>query len=127
MLITLAALALDLLGRAHKRGTRRLAPRLVALRNGPTIADALTAGDLVTITTHLAALGADEDTVRRYAGTLGKRVKDSHQAATGRTPMQVWAVGPHGYPIEVAAYSPADPALNAATAGYERTAHLVTA
>lgn len=127
---TLIAL-IDTIARARKaaRATvrRAAAPAVVAHRNGPAVADAIASGALVTIATHLAALHADEDTTRRYGPTLGKRAKAAHKAATGREPMHVWEVSPVGYPIQVAAYSPADPALIGATVGYPRTAHLVTA
>lgn len=126
--ITIAAATIEAATRARKAIMRRLAPEIVAHRNGPTLTAAITNGDLVTVTAHLDTLGADTDLVRRYAGVLGKRVKAAHLARTGgRAPMQVWTVGPHGYPIQVSVYSPADPSLTEATAAYERTSHLVPA
>jgi len=126
ILITIGA-AIDLVGRARKTTRRAVSAAVVAHRNGPTVIDALAGGELVTVSTYLAQLGADADLTRRYGPTLGKHAKAAHKAATGRDPLQVWVVGPHGHPITVAAYSPADPALTGATANYNRTAHLVNA
>ncbi|MFD3426101.1 hypothetical protein [Nocardia fluminea] len=126
-LTTLAAAAIEIATIASKALMRRLASEIVARRNGPTLTAAIHNGDLVTIGAHLTTLGADTDTVRRYGSTLGKKVKAAHLALTGRTPMQVWTVGPHGYPIQVSVYSPADPSLTEGVTGYDRTAHLVNA
>lgn len=83
-------------------------------------------GTLVTITTALGKLGADEDTLRRYASHAGKKVKAAHIALTGAAPVQVWTAR-NGHPTRVFAYNPTDPALTAGFAAYQRTAHLVAA
>ena len=125
---TLAAAAIEIATTARKAIMRRLAPEIVARRNGPTLTAAIHNGDLVTVSAHLHTIGADTDTIRRYGPTLGKKVKAAHLARTGgRCPMQVWTVGPHGYPIQVSVYSPADPSLTEGVTGYDRTAHLVNA
>lgn len=124
---TLAAATIEIATTARKAIMRRLAPEIVARRNGPTLTAAVMNGDLVTVSAHLDTIGADTDTIRRYGPTLGKKVKAAHLTLTGRPPMQVWTVGPHGYPIQVSVYSPADPSLTEGVAAYDRTAHLVNA
>lgn len=106
---------------AAKATRRRIERALVA-----ATARFLAAGTLVTVTGALARLGADEDTMRRYASHAGKKVKAAHIARTGQAPAQVWTAR-NGRPVRVYAYAPADPALTAGFAAYPRTAHLVAA
>ncbi|MFC4373312.1 hypothetical protein ACFO5K_04285 [Nocardia halotolerans] len=112
---------------ARKTITRRLAPQIVAHRNGPGITNAITAGDLVTITTHLENLGVDTEFAAKYASALGRKVAPAYRARTGREPLLIWKVNTSGYPIQVRAYSPTCPALTEGVATYKRTTHLVAA
>lgn len=107
------------------RVRRILAPAVVRYRNGAALTAALTAGTLATISTHLAALGADEELCRRFASHAGKKVRAAFEQLTGRTPLRVWTVR-NGRPIEVFVYAPGDPALKLGFRAYGRTAHLVT-
>ena len=88
---TLAAAAIEIATTARKAIMRRLAPEIVARRNGPTLTAAIHNGDLVTVSAHLHTIGADTDTIRRYGPTLGKKVKAAHHDLTGRAPMQAGA------------------------------------
>ncbi|MGW5514619.1 hypothetical protein [Nocardia africana] len=109
------------------RAARLLAPTIVRRRNGKAIAAAVDSGALVTVTGHLAALGASEDTLRRYSSHAGKKIAAAHRARTGRAPLRIWTVAANGHPIRVYAYSPADPALSEGLRAYPRTSHLIAA
>lgn len=115
---------------ARKAAARALRHRvraaLVRFLNGARKTALLAAGELVTVSTHLARLGADETFIGRFGSVAGKAVKKAFLAATGRTPETAWKLH-RGRVIEVAVYDPADPALNAGLASYARTAHLVNA
>lgn len=85
-------------------------------------------GGVVTVAQYLTELGADAETIRRYAGTLGKHVKAAFIAKTGAEPVRsgLALVGHHL--ARVFAYDRADvEILRAATAGYARTSHLIGA
>lgn len=127
MLNLIATAARTIARRARNHVRRALAPQIVAHRNGPIITDAIATGELVTITRHLTALGADPEFARRYGSPAGVKVAKAYRARTGRDPLQVWTVAANGYPIQVKAYLVTDPALSAGLSGYQRTAHLVAA
>lgn len=114
-------------GAIEGRFVKAAAPAIVAYRNGATTREAVRSGELVTVTTHLAAIGADEDTQRRYGSHAGKKIKAAYIARTGVEPRRIWTVSSWGYPIEVCAYLADDPALNAGVRAYPRVAHLVAA
>lgn len=83
---------------------------------------------VVTVAQYLAEIGADSDTIRRYAGTLGKHAKAAFVAKRHTEPTRcaLALVGHHL--ARVFAYDRADvEILHAATAGYARTSHLIGA
>ncbi|WP_280502048.1 hypothetical protein [Nocardia farcinica] len=113
--------------KALRRRVRALiAPALARFLNGSARTQFLNSGQLVTISTALANLGADADLIRRYASHAGKKVKAAFKAATGRDPLTVWTVR-NGRAIEVAAYPAKDRAIREGLAAYSRTAHLIPA
>lgn len=113
--------------KAHnRRVARALAAAMARYLNGAETARALACGALTTITAHMAALGADEETRRRFGSTAGKRVKAAYRARTGHDPVQVWTVR-NDRRIQVYAYAPTDPSLSVGLGSYERTAHLIAA
>jgi|GEM_PF-4075456 len=80
---------------------------------------------VLTAASYLRDLGADDDTVRRYASTLGKRVK-ALAAAKGITPALSGLAVVGRRLVRCLAYSPAEiEILRSATADYTRTAHLI--
>ena len=90
------------------------------------IAQRVNAG-VLTAASYLRDLGADDETIRRYASQLGKRVK-SMAAAKGITPALsgLAVVGRHL--VRCLAYDIRDiEILRTATAEYQRTAHLIGA
>jgi hypothetical protein len=82
----------------------------------------------VTVASYLTELGADADTIRRYAATLGKHVKAAYGAKYSAEPVRN-AIAIVGRRIVRAfAYDAGDTEiLRAATAGYGRTASLIGA
>ena len=83
-------------------------------------------GDRVTAAAYLTSIGADDDTIRRYASQLGKhatRIMRESGAEPKRNGLAV--ITRHGRAglVEVNTYTAA--VLADATAGYTRTAHLV--
>lgn len=115
------------IGAVDARITKAAAPAIVAYRNGATTTKAVKSGELVTVTTHLATLGADDDTQRRYGSHAGKKIKAAYIARTGVQPRRIWTLSGSGYPIEVYAYTRNDQALTDGIAAYGRVAHLVAA
>ncbi|TDP29834.1 hypothetical protein [Nocardia ignorata] len=123
-----ARLATGRLIRDRLLGARavRLARALRAL-NGFWISGLLERGELVTVTQVLDQLGADAETIRRYASQAGKAIKRAYLAAyDGRTPTEVWKVV-NGRPRQVLAYTADEPVIRDGLAAYARTAHLVAA
>lgn len=106
------------------------AVRLVrALRslNGYFMTGLIERGEFVTVSQAMTALGADADTIRRYASHAGKKIKAAYaKAYEGRTPSTVWKFV-HDRPRQVAAYLADEPVLRQGLAAYDRTAHLVAA
>ncbi|RJO71403.1 hypothetical protein D5S18_24845 [Nocardia panacis] len=111
----------------RSRITQLAAPLIVRHRNGNVITAAIADGKLITVTAHLAVLGASDDTQHRYGSHAGKKIAAAHRARTGRAPLRIWTIASTGYPIHVYAYSPADPALAEGLRAYPRTAHLIAA
>lgn len=82
---------------------------------------------VLTAASYLRDLGADDETIRRFASQLGKRVK-ALAAAKGVQPslMGLAVVGRHL--VRCLAYDIRDvEILRTATAEYQRTAHLIGA
>lgn len=104
----------------------RVRAALVRFLNGARKTALLAAGELVTVSAHLARLGADETFIGRFGSVAGKAVKKAFLAATGCTPETAWKLH-RGRVIEVAVYPATDPALNSGVASYARTAHLINA
>jgi hypothetical protein len=78
-----------------------------------------------TVASYLRGLGADDDTIRRYASQLGKRAK-AMAAAKGITPALSGLAVVGRRLVRCLAYSPAEiEILRSATADYTRTAHLI--
>lgn len=102
----------------HDSVTRRLHNlRLIAAR--------VNAG-VVTVAQYLAEIDADDDTIRRYAGTLGKHVKGAFIAKRGTEPTRCGLALVGHHLARVFAYDRADTEiLRAATAGYGRVSHLL--
>lgn len=81
--------------------------------------------NVVTAASYLKQLGADDDTIRRYASQVGKRAK-ALAAAKGITPTLsgLALVGRHL--VRCLAYDAADTEiLRAAVADYPKTSHLI--
>lgn len=109
--------------------TAQAARLTLALRalNGFHMTALLERGEFVTVSQVMADLGADADTVRRYASHAGKKIKAAYMDAyDGREPVTVWKVV-HDRPRQVAAYTADEPVIRAGLAAYARTAHLVAA
>lgn len=82
----------------------------------------------VTVAEYLTGLGADADTIRRYASVLGKHVKAAYAAKFDAEPARdgLAVVGRHLARCFV--YEPGDTEiLRTATANYNRTAALIGA
>ena len=116
----------NMIARAHAalRNAVRIgrAARYTAL-NGPLAAQ-LAAGQLIQASTHLRALGLNEQGVRSTRSHYGKKVKAAFQAATGRDPLMAWALVDDHW-RRVCVYHPGDPALAAGVAAYPRLAALI--
>jgi hypothetical protein len=79
-----------------------------------------------TAADYLAEIGADADTIRRFASPFGRKVAQAHRAATGNDPAQSGAALVRGQLMRVYAY--ADRALlDGVARDYHATATLVTA
>ena len=105
-------------GRFDSVTRRQFNLRLIAARVNASV---------VTAASYLRDLGADDDTIRRYASQLGKRVK-ALAAAKGitLTLSGLAVVGRHL--VRCLAYDAAHvEILRTATAEYQRTAHLIGA
>lgn len=51
---------------------------------------------VLTAAQYLASLGADSETIRRYASSFGRKVAQAYRSATGQEPVQSgWAVAHH--------------------------------
>lgn len=81
---------------------------------------------VLTVDAFMKALGADDDTIRRYASAFGRKVAQAYRSATGQEPVQSgWAVAHHRL-IPVYAYGRDQADLLATVArGYHVTAALV--
>ena len=78
----------------------------------------------VTTAEFLASIGADADTIRRFASAFGRKVAQAYRAATGSEPTKNGAALVRGQLMRVFAY--ADRSLLESTArGYHATAALV--
>jgi hypothetical protein len=78
----------------------------------------------VTTADYLADLGADDETIRRFASSFGRKVAQAHRAATGSEPTRNGAALVRGQLMRVFAY--ADRALLEATArDYHATSALL--
>lgn len=80
---------------------------------------------VLTAAQYLASLGADSETIRRYASSFGRKVAQAYRSATGQEPVQSgWAVAHHRL-IPVYAYGRDQAALLATVArSYKPTAAL---
>lgn len=79
-----------------------------------------------TTADYLASLGADTDTIRRFASPFGRKVAQAHRAATGSEPTRNGLALVRGQLMRVFAY--ADRALLATVAReYHATANLIGA
>ena len=81
---------------------------------------------VLTAAQYLASLGADSDTIRRYASSFGRKVAQAYRSATGSEPVRSgWAVAHHQL-IPVYAYGRDQAELLASVArGYHAAAALV--
>ena len=60
---------------------------------------------VLTVDGFMKSIGADGDTIRRYRGSLGRKIAQAWRASTGTEPVQSgWAVAHHRL-IRVFAYS----------------------
>lgn len=83
---------------------------------------------VLTVDAFMKSLGADSDTIRRYRGSLGRKVAQAWRAATGSEPVRSgWAVAHHRL-IPVYAYQREDAEILRQTArSYQHTANLIGA
>lgn len=78
----------------------------------------------VTAADYLAQIGADDDTIRRFASPFGRKVAQAYRVATGSEPAQSGAALVRGQLMRVFAY--ADRALlDGAARDYHATAALI--
>lgn len=108
---------------------QRKAPHARAAKPGTPIQRAIAAyrnRSVLTAAQYLASLGADSDTIRRYASAFGRKVAQAYRSATGQEPVQSgWAVARHRL-IPVYAYRRDQAELLATVARtYKPTAALV--
>lgn len=127
MIARIATAADTLARRARNHLRRRFAAQIVAHRNGEIITTAIQTGELVTTTGHLTTLGVDAEFSRRFGSVVGRKFAAAYRTRTGTEPLRAWTVASNGYPILVAVYLAADPALTEGLAAYDRTKHLVAA
>ena len=84
-------------------------------------------GNQLTIAALMTYLGADDDTVLRFSGQLGKQAKEAYHKATGHDPEQSAAVVFRGRLTPVYAYGWDQLGLLIkVAAGYDKTAALIT-
>lgn len=87
---------------------QRKAPRTRSGKPGTPIQRAIAAyrnRSVLTVDAFMKALGADDDTIRRYRGSLGRKIAQAYRAATSTEPQRAgWAVAHHRL-IPVYAYS----------------------
>lgn len=108
--------------RARKPGAFDSATR--RQHNLRLIAERINAG-VITAASYLKQLGADDDTIRRYASVLGKRVK-ALAASKGIEPALTGLAVVGRHLVRCLAYSVADvEILRSATADYARVSHLL--
>lgn len=105
---------------------QRKQPRARSGKPGTPIQRAIAAyrnRSVLTAAQYLAALGADSDTIRRYASAFGRKVAQAYRSATGSEPVRSgWAVAHHRL-IPVYAYGRDQAALLATVArAYKPTA-----
>jgi len=80
----------------------------------------------LTAASYLAELGADGDTIRRYAATLGKKIKAAYEAKRGTQPERTALALVGHHLTRCFAYDAGDvEILRCATAGYDRVSHLL--
>lgn len=81
---------------------------------------------VLTAARYLASLGADSETIRRYASSFGRKVAQAYRSATGQEPVQSgWAVAHHRL-IPVYGYQREDAEiLRHAAASYPKTSFLL--
>lgn len=108
---------------------QRKQPRARSGKPGTPIQRAIAAyrnRQVLTAAQYLAALGADSDTIRRYASAFGRKVAQAFRSATAQEPTQSgWAVAHHRL-IPVYGYGRDQAELLATVArGYHVTAALV--
>lgn len=94
------------------------------LHNLRLVAARVNAG-VVTVAGYLAEIGADADTIRRYASQVGKKAKAlAAEKGINAAPAGLAVVGRHL--VRCLAYGRADvEILRAAVAGYGRVSHLL--
>ena len=107
---------------------QRKAPRSRSGKPGTPIQRAIAAyrnRSVLTAAQYLASLGADSETIRRYASSFGRKVAQAWRSATGSEPVQSgWAVAHHRL-MPVFAYNRDQAALLATVARtYKPTAAL---
>ena len=83
---------------------------------------------VLTVAGYLTSIGADGETIRRYASAFGRAVAKTYRVATGSEPQQSgWAVA-RGRLMQVFAYGRDQIDLLAQVArSYKNTAHLIGA
>lgn len=81
---------------------------------------------VLTVDAFMKSLGADGDTIRRYRGSLGRKIAQAYRSATASEPTRSgWAVAHHRL-VPVFAYGRDRAALLTATVrDYKPTAHLI--
>lgn len=104
------------------------APRARSGKPGTPIQRAIAAyrnRSVLTVDAFMKSLGADDDTIHRYRGSLGRKIAQAYRAATDSEPVQSgWAVAHHRL-IPVFAYGRDQAALLATVARtYKPTATL---
>ena len=108
---------------------QRKQPRARSGKPGTAIQRAIAAyrnRSVLTVDAFMKSLGADGDTIRRYRGSLGRKIAQAYRSATGSEPVQSgWAVAHHRL-IPVYAYGRDQAALIATVArSYKPTANLL--
>lgn len=107
---------------------QRKQPRSRSGKPGTAIQRAIAAyrnRSVLTVDAFMKALGADDDTIRRYRSSLGRKIAQAWRAATDSEPVQSgWAVAHHRL-VPVFAYGRDQAALLATVArSYKPTAAL---
>lgn len=104
-------------------------PRRSSSKPGTPIQRAIAAyrnRSVLTVDAFMKALGAGDDTIRRYRGSLGRKIAQAYRSATSSEPARTgWAVAHHRL-IPVFAYGRDQAALLATVARtYKPTAALL--